>query len=111
LEAIDSLELGEHEVASDMLKDSVLYVTCEPCIMCASALAILNIGLVVYGCSNERFGGCGSVLDIRIADAGLPPKYECISGVMKQEAIDILKRFYEQENPSAPAPAKEKKKQ
>nr|XP_004568498.2 tRNA-specific adenosine deaminase 2 isoform X2 [Maylandia zebra] len=45
-----------------------LYVTVEPCIMCAAALRLLNIPVIVYGCRNERFGGCGSVLDVSSAD-------------------------------------------
>ncbi len=41
-----------------------LYVTVEPCIMCASALRQLNIRKVYFGCSNDRFGGTGGVLSI-----------------------------------------------
>ncbi|XP_072120879.1 tRNA-specific adenosine deaminase 2 isoform X2 [Mobula birostris] len=48
----------------EVFKETVLYVTVEPCIMCAAALRLLNIPLVVYGCRNERFGGCGSVLNV-----------------------------------------------
>lgn len=40
------------------------YVTCEPCIMCAAALREVKIKMVVFGCSNDRFGGCGSVLSV-----------------------------------------------
>jgi tRNA-specific adenosine deaminase 2 len=46
------------------LKECTLYVTVEPCLMCAAALRIAGIGLVVFGCGNERFGGCGSVLNL-----------------------------------------------
>jgi tRNA(Arg) A34 adenosine deaminase TadA len=46
------------------LSDVTLYVTVEPCVMCASALRQVGIGKVYYGCGNERFGGCGSVLDV-----------------------------------------------
>ncbi len=48
----------------DVLNHSTLYVTTEPCIMCAMALRFVGIKLVVYGCSNPRFGGCGSVLPV-----------------------------------------------
>ena len=41
-----------------------LYVTCEPCIMCAAALSLLRLRRVVFGCANDRFGGCGSVLAV-----------------------------------------------
>ena len=46
------------------LADTTLYVTVEPCIMCASALRQMGIAEVFYGCENDRFGGCGSVLGV-----------------------------------------------
>ncbi|XP_034384228.1 tRNA-specific adenosine deaminase 2 isoform X2 [Cyclopterus lumpus] len=52
---------------SAVCERTALYVTVEPCIMCAAALRLLNIPVVVYGCRNERFGGCGSVLDVSSA--------------------------------------------
>ena len=51
-----------------------LYVTVEPCIMCASALVQLRIGRVVYGCGNERFGGCGSVLNVNLKQPTAQPQ-------------------------------------
>lgn len=50
--------------AFEPLADVVLYVTVEPCLMCASALRQVGIRKVLYGCSNDRFGGCGGVLKI-----------------------------------------------
>lgn len=56
--------------ASDhVLRDTTLYVTIEPCLMCASALRQLGIMRVVYGAGNERFGGNGSVLGLHDDDA------------------------------------------
>lgn len=46
------------------LAGTTLYVTVEPCIMCASALRQMGIKEVFYGCENDRFGGCGSVLGV-----------------------------------------------
>ncbi|XP_066533066.1 tRNA-specific adenosine deaminase 2 isoform X2 [Hoplias malabaricus] len=89
----------------EVCKHTVLYVTVEPCIMCTAALRLLHIRLVVYGCKNERFGGCGSVLDIS-SDA-LPntgTSFKCISGHRADEAVEMLKTFYKQENPNAPKP-------
>ena len=54
---------------------------------------LARIENVVFGCSNSRFGGCGSVL--ALGDTNL----RCITGVMEAEAIEILKKFYDQENP------------
>lgn len=41
-----------------------LYVTCEPCILCAAAIGRMNIRRVNFGCKNERFGGNGSILSV-----------------------------------------------
>ncbi|XP_030577469.1 tRNA-specific adenosine deaminase 2 isoform X2 [Archocentrus centrarchus] len=91
--------------ARSVCERTALYVTVEPCIMCAAALRLLNIPVVVYGCRNERFGGCGSVLDVSSAD--LPQTgttFKCISGHRAEEAVEMLKTFYKQENPNAPKP-------
>ncbi|TDH00733.1 hypothetical protein EPR50_G00191690 [Perca flavescens] len=91
--------------ASSVCERTALYVTVEPCIMCAAALRLLNIPVVVYGCRNERFGGCGSVLDVSSAD--LPQTgttFKCVSGHRAEEAVEMLKTFYKQENPNAPKP-------
>nr|XP_020514811.1 tRNA-specific adenosine deaminase 2 [Labrus bergylta] len=90
---------------SSVCKRTALYVTVEPCIMCAAALRLSNIPVVVYGCRNERFGGCGSVLDVSSAD--LPHTgntFKCVSGHRAEEAVEMLKSFYKQENPNAPKP-------
>ncbi|CAH2250727.1 tRNA-specific adenosine deaminase 2 [Pelobates cultripes] len=89
--------------ASKVFEDTILYVTVEPCIMCAGALRLLKIPLVVYGCRNERFGGCGSVLNIAeddIPSTGTP--FKCIAGYQTERAVEMLKTFYKQENPNAP---------
>ncbi len=87
-----------------VFQDSVLYVTVEPCIMCAAGLRNVSIPLVVFGCPNERFGGCGSVLNVHSDE--LPEEqgsaFESIGGVFSEEAVKLLKDFYKGENQSAP---------
>ncbi|CAI9285625.1 unnamed protein product [Lactuca saligna] len=68
MEAIDVLleewkekGLTKHEVV-EMFSKCYLYVTCEPCIMCASVLSFIGIKEVYYGCANDKIGGCGSIL-------------------------------------------------
>ncbi|KAJ2741037.1 tRNA(adenine34) deaminase [Coemansia sp. BCRC 34301] len=85
---------------------TTLYVTVEPCIMCASALRQIHIGLVAYGCHNDRFGGCGSVLNVGGDEDLDGSAYRCMSGVFGDEAIFMLRRFYVKENSSAPQPRK-----
>eukprot|EP00638_Chattonella_subsalsa_P004110 CAMPEP_0117745336 /NCGR_PEP_ID=MMETSP0947-20121206/7297_1 /TAXON_ID=44440 /ORGANISM="Chattonella subsalsa, Strain CCMP2191" /LENGTH=230 /DNA_ID=CAMNT_0005562463 /DNA_START=140 /DNA_END=832 /DNA_ORIENTATION=- len=48
----------------DIFQQCEMYVTCEPCIMCATALSLIRIKAVYFGCSNPRFGGCGSVMSV-----------------------------------------------
>ncbi|KAG7023369.1 tRNA-specific adenosine deaminase 2 [Cucurbita argyrosperma subsp. argyrosperma] len=80
MEAIDILieawqrdGLSTSEVA-DKFSKCKLYVTCEPCIMCASALSILGIKEVYYGCANDKFGGCGSVLSLHLGSREAPTR-------------------------------------
>ena len=79
-----------------------LYVTVEPCIMCASALRLVGLTTVYYGCSNERFGGCGSIVDAHSIDSTSLPVLSITSGILANDAIQLLKDFYERGNPKAP---------
>lgn len=85
------------------LHETDLYVTVEPCIMCASALRQYGIRSVYYGCGNDRFGGNGSVLSIH-SDQGIDPGYPSYGGLYRKAAIMLLRRFYIQENGNAPNP-------
>lgn len=88
-----------------VFSDCYLYVTVEPCIMCAAALRLIGVKRVIFGCGNERFGGCGSVLNIDTDDIpSQGTRLECVRGVLAEEAVDLLKRFYVGENPNAPEP-------
>lgn len=80
-----------------ILKECDLYVTVEPCIMCASLLRQYGIRKVYFGASNERFGGTGGVLRIHDGE-GVEPGYEVSGGWLRDEAIMLLRRFYVQEN-------------
>ncbi|XP_060075863.1 tRNA-specific adenosine deaminase 2-like [Ylistrum balloti] len=87
----------------EVFGQTVLYVTVEPCVMCAGALRQVGIPLVVYGCANDRFGGCGSVLSVNMDELpALGPSFQCISGVMGDKAVAMLKDFYRLENTNAP---------
>jgi tRNA-specific adenosine deaminase 2 len=80
-----------------ILKETDLYVTVEPCIMCASALRQYRIRAVYFGCLNDRFGGCGGVMQIH-SDKSVDPPYPVYGGLFREEAIMLLRRFYVQEN-------------
>ena len=89
-------------------------MTVEPCVMCAAALRYLGLGKVFYGCGNERFGGCGSVLDVHSSEIYLPkeiPALECkVLNEFRTECVMLLRRFYVRENEKAPNPKKKAKR-
>jgi tRNA-specific adenosine deaminase 2 len=93
-------------IAPSEFRDSQLFVTCEPCIMCAAALTKMGVRRVVFGCHNDRFGGNGSILSLQLAPycrlsgkggkAGRP--YDVKSGVLLSQAVEVFQRFYTTEN-------------
>ncbi|KAJ5180763.1 hypothetical protein N7492_003973 [Penicillium capsulatum] len=89
------------------LQSTDLYVTVEPCVMCASALKQYRIRSVYFGCPNDRFGGTGGVLTIH-SDRSIDPPYPVYGGLYRKEAIMLLRRFYIQENEKAPNPRPKK---
>ncbi|KAG1174911.1 hypothetical protein G6F70_004464 [Rhizopus microsporus] len=106
IEAID-LILKEHDPT--IFSNVDLYVTVEPCIMCASALRQIGIRHVYFGCGNDKFGGNGSVFNIH-SDPRLETDhskgYESKGGYFYEEAIMLLRKFYVRENQNAPVPRK-----
>ncbi|PBK71576.1 cytidine deaminase-like protein [Armillaria solidipes] len=104
LEAIDQILAKTRELSRYPLSSTTLYVTVEPCIMCGSALRQLGIKEVFYGCANDRFGGCGSVLGTNDISHPVHPVYKAIGGYLREEAIMILRRFYITEDVNAPVP-------
>lgn len=69
-----------------------LYVTMEPCAMCAGAIINARIPRVVYGAPDLRFGAFGSL--INLADVPLNHKPEIIGGVLKEENVDMLRSYF-----------------
>ena len=72
------------------LNECTLYVTVEPCIMCAGALGWAQLQRLVYGAADEKRGYQ------RFAPQALHPKAEVVSGVMADECSDLMKRFFSQ---------------
>jgi tRNA(Arg) A34 adenosine deaminase TadA len=102
--------LSKNSSASIKWSDYALYVSVEPCIMCAAALRLVGLLDVVYGCDNERFGGCQSVLTADRVSAEYIPALNLISGVLKFEAIRLLQEFYERGNVKLPEAKRHRRK-
>jgi tRNA(adenine34) deaminase len=75
------------------LTGATLYVTKEPCVMCAAACVAARIEKIVYGCPDPKGGGAGSVLNI-VDDPRLNHRVEVCGGVLADEASEMLRAFF-----------------
>lgn len=90
-----------------------IYVTVEPCIMCTAALRRIGLTKVYFGCYNDRFGGCGSIMAAhqQYIDKLVDPYLEInIMREFRKECVELLRRFYVKENELAPNPRKKTKR-
>ena len=74
------------------LEDCALFVTLEPCAMCAGAILNARIPTVVYGLREGKTGACGSVLDLFAEDFGFRPRM--YGGVREAECRDLMRDFF-----------------
>ncbi len=91
---IIALRHGSRENNNWRLTDATLYVTKEPCIMCAGAMVNARLGRLVYGCRDEKGGAVDSLYHI-LSDKRLNHQVEAVSSVLEEECAEILKRFFQ----------------
>jgi tRNA(adenine34) deaminase len=75
------------------LVDSVLYVTLEPCPMCAGALVAARLGRLVFGAPDPKAGACGSLYNL-CADPRLNHELPVVRGVLAQESAELLSAWF-----------------
>jgi tRNA(adenine34) deaminase len=73
--------------------DAVMYVTMEPCAMCAGAIVLARVPRLVYGASDPKAGACGSVLDV-LSEQRLNHCPEVAGGLLAQECGELLSEFF-----------------
>lgn len=73
--------------------DAVLYVTLEPCAMCAGAIVLARVARVVYGASDPKAGACGSVLDV-LGEPRLNHRPVLAGGLLARECAELLSAFF-----------------
>jgi tRNA(adenine34) deaminase len=76
------------------LEDVTIYVTCEPCPMCAGALLQARIPKLIYGCRNYESGACGTVYNV-LNDKCILTQMDVAGGVLEDECRRLLKQFFE----------------
>jgi tRNA(adenine34) deaminase len=75
------------------IPDSVLYVTLEPCAMCAGAIVLARVPRVVYGAADPKAGASGSVLDV-LGEPRLNHRPQVDSGLLAEESAALLEAFF-----------------
>ena len=75
------------------LTDAALYVTKEPCLMCAGAMVNARLGKLVYGCEDAKGGAVHSLYQV-LSDKRLNHQVEVVSGVLEDKCAELLKRFF-----------------
>ena len=76
------------------LSRATVYVTCEPCAMCAGAMVLARVSRLVYGCKDEKAGAVDTLFGI-CRDSRLNHRLEVTYGVMEDECRDILQEFFQ----------------
>ena len=88
-----ALDAAERYLGAKWLTGCTLYVTLEPCSMCAGAMVLARIQRLVFGASDPKAGACGSVSNIA-CDSRLNHRIEITSGVLEEECSRMLKDFF-----------------
>jgi tRNA(adenine34) deaminase len=88
-----ALREAARHLGSWRVLDSVLYVTLEPCAMCAGAIVLARVPRVVYGTPDPKAGAAGSVLDV-LAEPRLNHRPEVASGLLAAECAELLRGFF-----------------
>ena len=91
---IEALRAGAQVLGSYRLTDTTLYVTLEPCLMCAAAVVHARVRRLVYGAFDPRVGAAGSLIDA-FALPGQNHRVDVFGGVLEAECGALLKGFFE----------------
>jgi len=88
-----ALREASRALGSWRLLDCTLYVTLEPCAMCAGAIVLARVARVVYGATDPKAGACGSVLDV-LGERRLNHCPEVLVGVLAPDCGQLLSEFF-----------------
>lgn len=91
-----AIQAASQVLATRFLNEVTLYVTLEPCPMCAGAIWLSRVSRVVFGAWDERAGACGSLLDIP-RDPRLNHRPQVLAGVLQSECETMLHDFFAQQ--------------
>ncbi|WP_241488373.1 tRNA adenosine(34) deaminase TadA [Erwinia iniecta] len=90
---IMALRQGGKVLENYRLIDTTLYVTLEPCVMCAGAIVHSRIGRLVFGARDEKTGAAGSLLDV-LGHPGMNHQVKMTEGILAQQCAGMLSDFF-----------------
>jgi tRNA(adenine34) deaminase len=90
---IEALRAGGRALGSYRLTDTTLYVTLEPCVMCAAAIVHARVRRLVFGAFDPRAGAAGSITDV-FALRELNHRVDVFGGVLMEECAQLLQEFF-----------------
>lgn len=98
---VQALRDAGRNLGNYRLTDCTLYVTLEPCAMCAGAIMHARIARVVYGAPDPKTGACGSVVNL-FDKSRLNHHTDVSGGVLAEDASELLRRFFSERRKPAP---------
>lgn len=90
---IGAMRQAAEQLGNYRLVDTTLYVTLEPCTMCAGAMVHARVKRLVFGAREPRTGACGSVYDV-VRDERLNHRLEVTEGVLAEDSSAMLREFF-----------------
>jgi tRNA(adenine34) deaminase len=99
---IQALRAAADRLGNYRLPGSTLYVTLEPCPMCAGAIVHARVRRVVFGATDPKGGACGSVFDLLPSDHRFNHRTDCIGGVLADDCAELLRAFFRARRRDAP---------
>ncbi len=88
-----ALRQAARRVGRWRLEGATMYVTLEPCAMCAGALVLARVARLVWGAADPKAGACGSLYNI-VQDQRLNHRLEVVGGVLAKECGEVLRAFF-----------------
>lgn len=91
---IRAMRAAAQRIGNYRLTDASLYVTLEPCVMCAGAMMHARIARLIFGAADPKTGACGSVVDL-FSEQRLNHHAQVIGGVLGDECAELLRSFFQ----------------
>ena len=85
---MQAITAAANTLGGKYLTDCTIYITVEPCVMCAGALGWAQVKRIVYGCADEKRGYS------RYAPQALHPKAQCVAGIMEEDCRQLMQQFF-----------------